>query len=106
MKQVQLSIVRFLKREDGPTAVEYAVMLALIIVVCIGAISALGGNASGIFSSAAVAAGSGGDPNVYKWSNGDSYNNQTGVYTTAGGQTYQDPPGLASLALEDGAVQQ
>jgi pilus assembly protein Flp/PilA len=34
----------FLKREDGPTAVEYAVMLALIIVVCIAAISSIGNN--------------------------------------------------------------
>ena len=34
--------VRFLKKEDGPTAVEYAVMLALIIVVCIAAITTLG----------------------------------------------------------------
>jgi pilus assembly protein Flp/PilA len=42
-------IVNFLKAEDGPTAVEYAVMLALIIVVCIIAISALGSNASGTF---------------------------------------------------------
>ena len=42
-------IIRFLKREDGPTAVEYAVMLALIIVVCIIAITALGTNASGTF---------------------------------------------------------
>ena len=42
--------VRFLKREDGPTAVEYAVMLALIIVVCIIAITALGSNARGTFN--------------------------------------------------------
>src|SRR5262245_36538193 len=40
--------VRFLKKEDGPTAVEYAVMLALIIVVCIVAITALGSNANEI----------------------------------------------------------
>ena len=40
----------FLKNEDGPTAVEYAVMLALIIVVCIAAISALGSNASNTFT--------------------------------------------------------
>jgi len=44
------SVVNFLKREDGPTAVEYAVMLALIIVVCIAAISALGSNASNTFN--------------------------------------------------------
>jgi pilus assembly protein Flp/PilA len=43
--------VNFLNREDGPTAVEYAVMLALIIVVCITAITALGSNANVTFSS-------------------------------------------------------
>ena len=42
--------VRFLKQEDGPTAVEYAVMLALIIVVCIAAITAIGTNANSTFS--------------------------------------------------------
>jgi pilus assembly protein Flp/PilA len=42
--------VEFLKREDGPTAVEYAVMLALIIVVCIAAISVLGSNANTTFT--------------------------------------------------------
>ncbi len=44
-------MVRFLKNEDGPTAVEYAVMLALIIIVCIGAITTLGTNASTTFTS-------------------------------------------------------
>jgi pilus assembly protein Flp/PilA len=44
------SVLNFLKDEDGPTAVEYAVMLALIIVVCITAITALGTNASNTFS--------------------------------------------------------
>jgi pilus assembly protein Flp/PilA len=34
-------IVGFLKREDGPTAVEYAVMLALIIMACIASVNAL-----------------------------------------------------------------
>ena len=42
--------VNFLQNEDGPTAVEYAVMLALIIVVCITAITALGTNANNTFS--------------------------------------------------------
>ena len=42
--------VNFLQNEDGPTAVEYAVMLALIIVVCITAITALGSNANNTFS--------------------------------------------------------
>jgi pilus assembly protein Flp/PilA len=40
----------FLEQEDGPTAVEYAVMLALIIVVCIAAIALLGKAASNTFS--------------------------------------------------------
>jgi len=43
------SIERFLRNEDGPTAVEYAVMLALIIVVCITAVATLGSNASATF---------------------------------------------------------
>jgi pilus assembly protein Flp/PilA len=47
----------FLKNEDGPTAVEYAVMLALIIVVCITAISALGSNANNTFSYVATKVG-------------------------------------------------
>jgi pilus assembly protein Flp/PilA len=50
MRQLQQSVVRFLRNEDGPTAVEYAVMLALIIVVCITAITALGSNANNTFS--------------------------------------------------------
>jgi len=44
----------FLRNEDGPTAVEYAVMLALIIVVCIGAVRVLGTNANGTFSNVAL----------------------------------------------------
>jgi len=43
-------MVRFLKQEDGPTAVEYAVMLALIIVVCLVAITTLGNQANNTFS--------------------------------------------------------
>ena len=50
MRKLTQHVVNFLKREDGPTAVEYAVMLALIIVVCITAITALGSNASNTFS--------------------------------------------------------
>jgi pilus assembly protein Flp/PilA len=47
-------IANFLKAEDGPTAVEYAVMLALIVVVCIAAITALGSNANKVFSNVAL----------------------------------------------------
>jgi pilus assembly protein Flp/PilA len=48
------ALVAFLRNEDGPTAVEYAVMLALIIVVCIGAITTLGKNANATFSNVAL----------------------------------------------------
>ena len=50
MRKFAEKVVNFLKREDGPTAVEYAVMLALIIVVCITAITALGTNANKTFT--------------------------------------------------------
>jgi pilus assembly protein Flp/PilA len=50
MRKFGQSVVNFLKNEDGPTAVEYAVMLALIIVVCITAITTLGSNANNTFS--------------------------------------------------------
>ena len=59
MRKLSNFVVEFLKREDGPTAVEYAVMLALIIVVCIGAITTLGGNANQTFSSVGNAIGGG-----------------------------------------------
>ncbi|MEX0715422.1 MAG: Flp family type IVb pilin [Planctomycetaceae bacterium] len=49
MKQFAASVKRFLKSEDGPTAVEYAVMLALIVIVCLTAIQAVGTNANTTF---------------------------------------------------------
>ncbi len=50
MRKSAQSIVRFLKKDDGPTAVEYAVMLSLIVVVCIAAIITLGKNSNQAFS--------------------------------------------------------
>ncbi len=47
-------VARFLQAEDGPTAVEYAVMLALIVVVCITAITTLGSNSNKVFSNVAL----------------------------------------------------
>ncbi len=55
MRQFKNFVVDFVKREDGPTAVEYAVMLALIIVVCITAITTLGTNANKTFTSVGAA---------------------------------------------------
>lgn len=50
MQSLMNKCIRFLKNEDGPTAVEYAVMLSLIIVVCIAAVTTLGKNANAAFS--------------------------------------------------------
>ena len=51
------SLVDFIKSEEGPSAVEYAVLTALVIVVCLGAISVLGTNSNKTFTTAARAAG-------------------------------------------------
>ena len=57
MRNLIERVKNFLQREDGPTAVEYAVMLALIIVVCITAITALGTNANKTFTTVGNAVG-------------------------------------------------
>lgn len=44
------SIIRFLRSEDGPTAVEYAIMLALIIIVCVSSIALIGTRANLTFN--------------------------------------------------------
>jgi pilus assembly protein Flp/PilA len=54
MRKWLARVREFLHQEDGPTAVEYAVMLALIIVVCLAAIGTLGNNASATFSNTAL----------------------------------------------------
>lgn len=50
MNAIARRIRQFLVNEDGPTATEYAVMLALIIVVAIAAITTLGQNVDQTFS--------------------------------------------------------
>ena len=50
MQKFTQKVVNFLKSEDGPTAVEYAVMLALIVIVCLTAIQAIGANAKNAFN--------------------------------------------------------
>jgi pilus assembly protein Flp/PilA len=57
MKSLALMMRRFLVSEDGPTAVEYAVMLALIVLVCITAISAVGTQTSATFNNMANSLG-------------------------------------------------
>jgi pilus assembly protein Flp/PilA len=44
-------LLHLLRDESGPTAVEYAVLLALILVVLMGAITAVGNSTSGLWSS-------------------------------------------------------
>jgi pilus assembly protein Flp/PilA len=53
-------VVEFLHAEEGPTAVEYAVMLALIIVVCLVAITALGTSANATFGNVGNSIGTAG----------------------------------------------
>jgi len=40
-QRIARSVQQFFMEEDGPTAVEYAVMLALILIACLGSIGAL-----------------------------------------------------------------
>jgi pilus assembly protein Flp/PilA len=54
MRRVGQHLVQFLKSEEGPTAVEYAVMLAFIILVCVGAVLTLGQNTSGTFNNSTL----------------------------------------------------
>jgi pilus assembly protein Flp/PilA len=54
MKNLALKVRRFMVSEDGPTAVEYAVMLALIIIVCLTSINAIGTNANATFGQVAA----------------------------------------------------
>jgi pilus assembly protein Flp/PilA len=57
LSKIRERLVNFLKKEDGPTAVEYAVMLALIIVVCLAAIQILGKNANDAFGTVGASIG-------------------------------------------------
>jgi pilus assembly protein Flp/PilA len=57
---VARQVIEFLKAEEGPTAVEYAVMLALIIVICLAAITALGTSANATFGNVGSAIGAAG----------------------------------------------
>ena len=60
MQRFVQNVKCFLKSEDGPTAVEYAVMLALIIVVCLTAITAVGTQAAAQFNNIAGQVGAAG----------------------------------------------
>ena len=53
MNYLKSVVSNFIKQEDGPTAVEYAIMLALIVLVCIAAIVSVGQSAQGVFEAVA-----------------------------------------------------
>ncbi len=59
MKSLAQKLHRFLVSEDGPTAVEYAVMLALIVIVCLASITAIGNNANTTFQNVSSKLGGG-----------------------------------------------
>jgi pilus assembly protein Flp/PilA len=58
MIKIVSSIGRFLTSEDGPTAVEYAVMLTLITIGLVTVVSAIATNISGSFSTVSSSLGS------------------------------------------------
>ncbi len=60
LREALRKAVRFLREEDGPTAVEYAVMLALIIVVCVAAISTIGTSTNSVYNNGILKSGLGG----------------------------------------------
>jgi len=57
MKNLVQNVKKFLQSEDGPTAVEYAVMLALIVIVCLSAVRLVGTNAKSQFDKIATEIG-------------------------------------------------
>ncbi len=57
MNNFAMKLKRFLKSEDGPTAVEYAVMLSLIIVVCLTAVTSNGKNSKSTFTTVSTQLG-------------------------------------------------
>lgn len=73
---------RFLRAEDGPTAVEYAVVLAMILLVCIGAVKSVGSAVKGSLENTANqiagAGGSGGSGSGSAASGGGSSSGGSG----------------------------
>jgi pilus assembly protein Flp/PilA len=58
MQILPIAIRRFLESEDGPTAVEYAVLVGLIVVGTVAAVSALSTSISGTFNTVSSSLGS------------------------------------------------
>ncbi len=58
MRKLIHQIRQFVRREDGPTAVEYAVMLAMIVVVCLAAVRTVGTNTTTTYTNISKSLGS------------------------------------------------
>jgi pilus assembly protein Flp/PilA len=54
---LRTAVVRFLRDEDGASLVEYALLIALIAVVCVGAVTAIGSAVNNKLTSASTALG-------------------------------------------------
>jgi len=54
MKTIHQNILRFLRSEEGPTATEYAVLIAVICVAAIGALSSFGVHMDNLYTSLAT----------------------------------------------------
>ncbi len=54
MRGLSSRLVRLLRSEDGPTAVEYAVMLALILLACLGAVQGMASATRNSFDTSAA----------------------------------------------------
>ena len=55
-------LVRFLRREDGPTATEYSVLLALMVLACVAGVRQMDTNSRALFTSSASTVGGVGTP--------------------------------------------
>jgi len=55
VRKLTQAVIQFVKKEDGPTAVEYAIMLALIVTICIGVITTIGSNGNVLSANAPAA---------------------------------------------------
>jgi pilus assembly protein Flp/PilA len=58
LSRIARKALEFLKREDGPTSVEYAITLSLIVVICLSAITSVGNNANTTFKTVSGKLGS------------------------------------------------
>jgi pilus assembly protein Flp/PilA len=58
MRRLEQSVRRLMRSDDGPTAVEYAVMPSLVIIVCLAAVRAIGTNAKATLQNTANSLGS------------------------------------------------